>query len=139
MNTIVNVRNPFDILFRDLFNTDGTFQPTTFENKQPHPLDIYFDDNGLHFEIACTGLSKKDIELEIDGDILKISYKKPEDPDFDYSGYIYKGLSKKSFKLGYKISAKYELEKLEAKMESGLLQIFVPIAESKKPKSIKIN
>ena len=138
MNTHFKERSPFDILFRNLFKADGAYQPTTFDNKQPHPLDIFYDDNGLHFEIACTGLTKKDIDLEIDGDILKISYKKPEDQEFDYSGYIYKGLAKKSFNLGYKISAKYELENLDAKMESGLLHIFVPIAESKKPKSIKI-
>ena len=43
-----------------------------FENKQPHPLDIFYDDEGLHFEVACTGLTKKDIQLEIDGDLLKI-------------------------------------------------------------------
>ena len=137
MSTLFNERTPFDILFRNFFNTEGGFKPTTFENKQPHPLDIYYDDTGLHFEIACTGLTKKDIDLEIDGDLLKISYKKPEE-EIDYSGYIYKGLSKKSFNLGYKIAAKFELENLDAKMENGLLHIFIPIAESKKPKSIKI-
>jgi len=137
MSTLFNERTPFDILFRNFFNTEGGFKPTTFENKQPHPLDIYYDDTGLHFEIACTGLTKKDIDLEIDGDLLKVSYKKSEE-EIDYSGYIYKGLSKKSFNLGYKIAAKFELENLDAKMENGLLHIFIPIAESKKPKSIKI-
>lgn len=137
MSTLFNERTPFDILFRNLFKADGSFQPTTFETKQPHPLDIYYDDEGLHFEIACTGLTKKDIQLEIDGDLLKIIYEKPNEEE-DYSGYIYKGLAKRSFNLGYKIAAKFELEKLEAEMEAGLLHLFIPIAESKKPKSIKI-
>ena len=137
MSTPFNERTPFDILFRNLFKADGAFQPTTFETKQPHPLDIYYDDEGLHFEIACTGLTKKDIQLEIDGDLLKIIYEKPNEEE-DYSGYIYKGLAKRSFNLGYKIAAKFELEKLEAEMKAGLLHLFIPIAESKKPKSIKI-
>ena len=140
MSTLFNERTPFDLLFRNLFKADGVFQPTTFENKQPHPLDIYYDDEGLHFEVACTGLTKKDIQLEIDGDLLQIIYDKPNDDlsGEDYIGYIYKGLSKRSFNLGYKVAAKFELEQLEAEMKDGLLHLFIPIAESKKPKSIKI-
>lgn len=140
MSTLLNrERSPFDILFRNLFKADGAFQPTTFQNKQPHPLDIFYDDKGLHFEVACTGLTKKDIKLEINGDFLQISYDKPElDDEFDYEGYIYKGLSRKSFNLGYKIASKFNLEFLEAEMKDGLLHLFIPIVESRKPISIKI-
>ena len=138
MSTLFNEQSKFDLLFRNLFKTDGVFQPTTFENKQPHPIDIYYDDEGLHFEVACTGLTKKDIQLEIDGDLLKIIYDKPTEEEDDYTGYIYKGLAKRSFNLGYKVAAKFELEKLEAEMKDGLLHLFIPIAESKKAKTIKI-
>ena len=138
MSTLTNERSPFDLLFRNLFKADGVFQPTTFESKQSHPLDIYYDDEGLHFEVACTGLTKKDIQLEIDGDLLKIIYDKPTEEEEDYTGYIYKGLAKRSFNLGYKVAAKFELEKLEAEMKDGLLHLFIPIAESKKAKTIKI-
>jgi len=138
MSTLFNERTPFDLLFRNLFKADGTFQEVIFENKQPHPLDIFYDDGGLHFEVACTGLTKKDIQLEVDGDLLKIIYDKPTEEDEDYSGYIYKGLAKRSFNLGYKVAAKFELEKLEAEMKDGLLHLFIPIAESKKAKTIKI-
>ncbi len=137
MSTLFHEQSKFDLLFRNLFKADGVFQPTTFENKQPHPLDIFYDDEGLHFEVACTGLTKKDIQLEIDGDLLKIIYEKPTEEE-DYSSYIYKGLAKRSFNLGYKVAAKFELEKLEAEMKDGLLHLFIPIAESKKPQSIKI-
>ena len=68
---------------------------------------------------------------------LKIIYDKPTEEE-NYSGYIYKGLAKRSFNLGYKVAAKFELEKLEAEMKDGLLHLFIPTAESKKPKSIKI-
>lgn len=138
MSTLFNEQSKFDLLFRNLFKADGAFQPTTFENKQPHPLDIYYDKDGLHFDIACTGLTKKDIKLEIDGDLLKIIYDKSTEEVEDYSNYIYKGLAKRSFNLGYKVAAKFELELLQASMENGLLHLFVPISESKKPKSIKI-
>ena len=67
--------SPFDLLFKDFFRSDLNFQPAT-EAKHSHPVDIYETEEGLHFEVACTGLTKKDIELNIEGDILKISYSK---------------------------------------------------------------
>lgn len=129
-------RSPFDILFRNFFNSEDQFAPA-LNSKQPHPLNIYYNDEGLHFEVACTGLIKEDLDISVEGDLLKISYKKPKE-DLDLSGYIYHGLSKKSFDLGYKISPKYNLSKVSAEMENGLLKLHIPISEESKPKSIKI-
>ena len=56
--------HPFDILFRNLFESNTHFKPAV-ESKIPHPLDIYEDKEGLHFEIACTGLSKEDVKKYI--------------------------------------------------------------------------
>ena len=137
MSTLtINERNPFDILFRNFFNAEEQFAPA-FNSKQPHPLDIYYDEEGLHFEGACTGLTKEDVSISVEGDLLKISYKKPES-EIDFSEYIYHGLSKKSFDLGYKISPKYNLSKVGAEMENGLLKLHIPVSEESKPKSIKI-
>ena len=47
-------------------------------SKQPHPLNIYYNDEGLHFEVACTGLTKEDLDISVEGDLLKISYKNPK-------------------------------------------------------------
>jgi len=129
-------RNPFDILFRNFFNAEEQFAPA-FNSKQPHPLDIYYDEEGLHFDVACTGLTKEDISISVEGDLLKISYKKPE-VEIDFSGYIYHGLSRKSFDLGYKISPKFNLTKVNAEMENGLLKLHIPVSEESKPKTIKI-
>lgn len=112
------------------------FSPAV-ETKPPHPLDIYYTNQGLHFDIACTGLDKKDINIDIEGNLLKIKYNKTS-KEADYSGYIHKGLSQKSFNLGYQIAPKYQLDKTEAEMENGLLRIFIPISEKEKPKSLKI-
>jgi HSP20 family molecular chaperone IbpA len=128
--------SPFDILFRNLFNAESQFAPA-LQSKQPHPVNIFYDDKGLYFEVACTGLSKKEVDINIEGDELKITYKKPHDEVF-HEGMIYNGLSKKSFNLGYKIAPKFDLSKTEAELVNGLLNISIPLAEDAKPKSIKI-
>ena len=129
--------SPFDILFRNLYSAESQFTPA-LSSKQPHPVNIVYDDTGLYFEVACTGLSKKEVNINIEGDILKITYKKPTE-DKLHEGTIYKGLSKKSFNLGYKIAPKFDLSKTKAELTNGLLEIFIPLAEDAKPKSIKIN
>jgi HSP20 family protein len=129
---------PFDILFRNFFKADEAFAPA-LNSKQPHPLNIFHDDQGLYFEIACTGLTKKDIKIDIEGNEIKIHYlkKEPEEPLSE--GYIYHGLSKKSFSLGYKIAPKFDVEKTQAKLENGLLHIIIPIADNAKKKTVTIN
>jgi HSP20 family protein len=129
--------NEFDILFHNFFHpTSGFLSAATA--KQPHPLNIFYTENKLHFEVACTGLTKEDVKVNIEEDILKISYKKPEDDDTLHPGTIHRGLARRSFDLGYKISAKYDLSKAEAKLENGLLEIAIPISEKAKPKTLKI-
>lgn len=128
--------SPFDILFKNHFNAGESFAPA-LNSKQPHPLNIFHDDKGLFFEVACTGLTKKDIVLDIEGDILKITYNKPHNEVF-HEGMIYNGLSKKSFDLRYKIAPKFDLSQTDASLTNGLLEIFIPLAEEAKLKSIKI-
>jgi len=106
------------------------------ETKSPHPVDIFENDSGLHFEIACTGLDKDEVAINIEGDILRVSHTKEEDNSL--VGYIYKGIAKRSFNLGYKISSKFNLTRAEAEMKNGLLKVYIPFAEEAKPKSLKI-
>jgi HSP20 family protein len=132
--------SPFDLLFRDFFKSELDFQPAA-EAKISHPVDIYENKNGLHFEIACTGLTKNDIEINIEGDILKISYNKPKDEaccEVDDCKYIHRGIAKRSFNLGYKVASKFNLSESSAEMKDGLLRISVPFAEESKPKALKI-
>lgn len=131
---------PFDILFKDLFNTRDGYLPAANANIK-HPLDIYETKSGLHFEIACTGLSKSDIQIDREFDILRVSYDKPQSTEESIGDkmYIKHGLSRKAFNLAYKISSRFNLDAATATMENGLLSITIPLAEESKPKLLEIN
>ena len=142
MTTFISERHlsPFDLLFKDFFRSELNFQPAT-EAKIPHPVDIYENKDGLHFEIACTGLTKDDIGINIEGDIIKVSYNKSEDDkccDVNDCTFLHKGIARRSFNLGYKVASKFNLLEAEAEMKNGLLKISVPYAEEAKPKALKI-
>jgi len=139
MTTLISERHlsPFDLLFKDFFRSELNFQPAV-EAKITHPVDIFETKHGLHFEVACTGLSKEDVEINIEGDVLRISHNKDNNIENLERNYIYKGIAKRSFNLGYKITSKFDLSKAEAMMENGLLAIRIPFAEEAKPKALKI-
>ena len=135
-----NYFSPFDLLFKDFFKSELDFQPA-IQAKLSHPVDIYENPEGLHFGVACTGLTKDDVDINIEGDLLVIRYNKDNDEkccDVNNCNYIHRGIARRSFSLGYKIATKFNLPEASAEMKNGLLKISVPFAEESKPKSLKI-
>jgi HSP20 family molecular chaperone IbpA len=125
--------DPFDIVWKNLNNVNSTF--TTFQEKINYPVDIYEVETGLCFELAVVGLDKKDVSILTEGDVLRVSYDKPESEEHSY---IQKGITRRSFDLAWKIASKFNLSKLDAKLDKGLLIINIPFSEEKAPKKIEI-
>ena len=67
--------SPFDILFRDFFKSDQEYTPYN-QIKVNHPVDIYEANDSLNIDIACVGLTKEDINVTIEGDVLRVEYNK---------------------------------------------------------------
>ena len=130
--------SPLDILVKNFFNAEQE------EFQQPnnrilnHPVDIYEDKQGLNFDIACTGLTKKQIELKVEDDVLRVIYTR-KDKDEDKDLHIYhSGIAKRSFNIGWKIARRFSLPEIEASMKDGLLKLFLPLTPESKPKTVSI-
>ncbi len=132
------ITSPFDILVRNFFDTEAPFNPIK-SIKLKHPVDVYEDEEGLHLEVACTGLAKKDISIDIEGDVLRVSYEKDQDINEDRN-YHYQGIAKRSFNFGYKVASMFKLSEADAKMKNGLLTITIPYSPHSitKSKSLEI-
>ena len=137
-------RTPFDILVRNFLNNDGNYRPVEQNLKLAHPLDIYQTNDGLTFEIACTGIDKKDLEVLTEGQTLRVNYEKQRDVEQEEADetanleYLYRGIAKRSFNLGWKIDPKFDLSKATPSFQNGLLQITIPYTEGKGVKTLKI-
>ena len=127
--------DPFDLLWRDLFETNSRFSAIT--QRVTHPVDIYETENGIRFEVAAVGLDSKDIDIQIDNDQLRIKYEKPQIENEESA--IYRGIKRSSFDLTWKISTKFDLSKLEAQLDKGLLTLDIPTAEGKAIRKIEIS
>ena len=135
MSTLFYEPSPFDILVRNFFTDGSRYQPLP-ETKLQHPVDIYQIDKGLAIDIACTGISKEEIEIQIQDNILRVNYDKSKNENLEY---IHKGIAKRSFNLGWKIDSKFNLGKANAKFENGLLAINIPFAKGSELKTLKIS
>ena len=140
MGTLFLERNfsPLDILVKNFFQQEQEEFQTPTNRILNHPVDIYEDKDGLYFDIACTGLTKKQVKVDIEGDVLRVSYiKKIEDEDKDLHHY-HSGIAKRNFNLGWKIARRFDLSKIEGSMKDGLLKLHIPLTPESKPKTVSI-
>jgi HSP20 family molecular chaperone IbpA len=126
--------DPFDIVWKNLFDANSNFN--TIQQKINYPVDIYETENGLRFELAVVGIDKNEINISVDGDTLRVQHENQlEDSE---RVYLQRGIARRSFDLAWKVASKFDLSKLDAKLERGLLVIDIPTSETKAIKTIKI-
>ena len=132
------VFSPLDVLVKDFFNEKAEF--TKIDNRTVNqPVDIYEDKDGLTFEIACTGIPKELVDIELKGDYLCVKYDKSDLPKVESERrYFHSSVKKSSFNIGWKVARRFELAKANAEMNDGLLVVKIPYASESKPKTLKI-
>ena len=130
----------FDLLWKSFFDPNALYRPIK-EKAVSHPCDIQETDNGLRIEIAAVGLDKEDLSIIVDSETLRVAYRKPESVEEEEKNeyrYFQRSIKKASFDIAWKISSKYDLAKLEASLNKGLLTLDVPFAKENKPKKVTI-
>jgi len=130
LTTSKSLSSIFDeIFFKDIFN-DAFFNPLPRITKIDYPVDIYETKDGLVLDIVATGLDKSEIAIDVKDDILKVSHQKGvSDVEIDYA---YKGITSKSFSLSWRINDKFDLTKVVAKLDRGILNLLVPLSAEMK-------
>lgn len=97
-------------------------------------VNIQKNENGYDLFIAVPGFEKKDLVLEMDKSILKITGKieKTENTEFQYQGF-----GMRPFTLNYEIGENMDIEKINASHSNGILSVHIPFKE--KSPAININ
>ena len=126
--------DPFDLLWKNFFDNKPHFN--TLIDKINYPVDIYETEEGICFELAVVGLAKEDIQILTEGDTLRITHRKDIKEE---RPHIYKGIARRAFDLAWKIANKYDLTKLKASMDKGLLKLDIPFAKSMQPRKVTID
>jgi HSP20 family protein len=114
------------LIFRNdpFFNLVDTFFEGTKNKSTNGYVSTYRteDENEYKVEFVVPGLTKKDITVLLDEDLLKVSYEKPEDST---NTFIY------SFERTYTLPENINEKKIDAKVENGILTIRLPKLQKK--------
>lgn len=131
-----NTFEPWEVLFKNFFERDAFFEPA-ISTKTSYPVDIYETSDGLSIEVAVAGIEKEDIDINTKNNVLHVTYEKKEAKEGEK--YIQRGIAKRSFNFAWKFDdEKYDLSKIEAKMDKGILEVIIPKTEQKEIKPNKI-
>jgi len=143
MRFVKKSKPSFNSILNELLN-DDFFKPvaTTTHRFRP-PVNIKETDKAFEMEISVPGLSKKDVNIDIDGDLLTISYERAEKKTEEKKDgevkvvatekYTRKEFTAQSFKRSFTIPENTDAEKIAANMKNGILNVSLPKVEVPEP------
>ncbi len=136
----IPVRDENSYRYSDIFN-DFFGEENSYADYSTPKVNVRENKEFYELEVALPGVSKEDVQIDVDKNLLNISEKEKEVSseeitynrrEFDFSRF------QRSFRLPETIAT----EKIKAKMENGILSLQLPKKEEaidRGPKEIKIS
>lgn len=127
-------------LFDEFLDTDF-WKPLQFKTTSSSYLpsvNLSEVDNEIKVEMALPGFDKKDIKITLEDNNLTISNEVTDSKNETSDKYIHKEFNYSSFSRTFKLPSTVDIEKIESKMENGILIIKIPKSTSKATKCIDI-
>jgi HSP20 family protein len=118
--------NFFDNDLDTFFRPTSTFKPA---------VNVREDEKAYNIELALPGMSKDDIKIEIEKNILMISSEKKDSSEESENGYNLREFGYQSFCRNFTIPENADAEKISASYKDGILNVGIP----KSKKETKVN
>lgn len=134
-------RNSFENLFDDLFKTNINDALNRNPSWNTPSTNIIQTDNGFVIELAVPGITKDDIEIKLDKDLLAISASKEEETlEKKKVNYTKREFNYSSFSKSFHLTEDIDSSDIKAAYENGILKIELKKLEKAEPevKQIKI-
>ncbi len=110
-------------------STEGTWMPA---------VDIRETDDALIVSAELPGIEKEDVQLDIRDGVLTISGERKYEKDVKEENVHRIERAYGRFSRSFTLPRNVDVEKVEARMDKGVLEVRLPKKESAKPKSIEI-
>lgn len=102
-------------------------------------LDVYEDKDNVVIETPLAGVDPKDVSIEIEDNILKISGQTKHKSEVDDKQYFRKEVRYGQFFRSVALPKSVKGDHASANYKDGVLKISVPKTEEAKPKKIAVN
>ncbi|NCB00413.1 MAG: Hsp20/alpha crystallin family protein [Clostridia bacterium] len=125
-----------DTLFDQFFN-DSLLLAKPSENHGMR-VDIKDTQDAYMIEAELPGISKENIDIKIQGNLLTLSVSQDEKAESTKESYLVRERHVRSLQRSFDVSA-VDKDKISAKFENGLLALQLPKKEPVKPDSRKVD
>lgn len=130
-------KTPFDDLFNDalnaltsdIFGDKQSFHDKLLSKANYPKVNVSNDGENLLLEFAVPGLSKEDIDVEIDKNtnILTVKYQKKEEDSDEYKNYSYREIKSSSFMRQASLPDEAIQDEVKTSLKDGILSISFPL------------
>lgn len=103
------------------------------------PVETGWTDERLSLRFVLPAVREKDIDLTVQGNQLVVRGERKAPESFGSDDSTYHRLTYGRFERIVDLPNGLDLEKLEASLHDGVLDVLIPIAEVQKPKKIQIS
>ena len=137
-NPVLN-RDPFFRLVDSVLNQDLLPSEEVSSRAWMPPVDIQETDDAYRLVAELPGLTKDDINVTLENNVLRLSGERKFEKDVAKDNYHRIERTYGSFSRAFTLPSLVSSEKVEASFENGLLTVTVPKAEQAKPRKISIS
>ena len=120
-------RREMNRLFDDVFGDVGMPAAQHWNGGYLAPnIDVSETDGAVHVKAELPGVSEKDVDVMLDGDILTIKGEKKSEKEEKKENYYFSERAFGSFQRSIRLPFPAEADKVKAKFENGVLYIAIP-------------
>lgn len=135
----VTGRDPFARLFESFFGEDLLPSEDVSNRAWMPAVNIRETDAAFLVEAELPGLTKKDIEITLENNLLKLSGERRFEKDTKEENYHRVERQYGTFLRTFSLPSQVDSNAVKATFKEGVLTIEVPKAEEAKPRKIAIN
>lgn len=138
--TLFNKQNNNLSLFDELFESGFLNLPTTSRLASSYlpAANILEEESSTKIQLIMPGMSKKDIKISVDENILNVSYNQSSSNEEKSEKFSLREFKQSNFSRSFRLPNNSNNEKIESKMEDGILTINIPKIEKSPSKLIDI-
>jgi HSP20 family protein len=103
------------------------------------PVDVRESEAAYAFEIEVPGLAKEDVQVEAEGNTVTIRGERKQDEASERGTCRRVERRYGRFERTFEIGDGFDAEKIDARLENGVLRVTLPKREESKPKHIKVS
>ena len=139
---IIRHMDPFEGIHRDFDSMLGRFFGRTSEEGNwlaPYAVDIREDADHIYVEAEMPGFKKDEVEVTLENQTLTISAERKGEPKESSGQMLLKERTNNRFLRSFTLPPTVNDQKVDAKLNDGLLTITLNKREETKPRKITVN